>query len=615
MRNLGANKSFSENGFFGKTVGKSLNNIDSFTSFMLDAGDRGFYKMWYENSLNNQKRLNGVTEATEDMKNIARADALQRTWQDDNSYTKFVSSVKNVFNKVNVKGYGLGDVILPFVKTPANLTKAIVDYSPIGVVNALVSDATNLKDAIRDNKNVAAAQRTFASNLSKGITGTILLAIITSLVKKGVITGDKDDDKDVANFQRYIMGKMPFSINIGDKSYSYESLQPVGGSMAIIANAYTAYNNSLNSGNSKAESSVNAILEGVKAMGSTLFNLSFMESVSEFMSEGDIVSGGINAVLNELSKFTPAALGQVAQHEDGQSRRTYEYGNTLGTALNKSKAKIPGLRDNLEPVIDTLGREYIGNNSMFDTFLNPANYYKNNSNAVSNEINSLYSETGDKTVIPPVAPYYIDYKNERTVLTPSQYTEYQKTTGSIINESVDDLLSNYGYDKISNEDKVAIYNDIYSYATDIAKSKAVSGYELKSSDVKAQEAAKNGLSEADYFYYKYFLDSTDDNESKYEYLANSDASQEGKDYLALSLMSDAKNEDYSELSDAITATDFYGVDAALENTPYKAKTSGAKSQAYKATIDSYLNDNNIDISYADRMKLYESFGVGKTYRY
>ena len=77
------------------------------------------------NSLNNLMRLNKVSVPTEDMIQMAQMEALERTWQDSNAVVSMVSKFKNGLNYLSIGGYGLGDVIIKFVKTPANITKAI----------------------------------------------------------------------------------------------------------------------------------------------------------------------------------------------------------------------------------------------------------------------------------------------------------------------------------------------------------------------------------------------------------------------------------------------------------------------------------------------------------
>lgn len=503
---IGQGKSFSDNNI----LGKALNSVDSLTSFLLDAGDRGFYNMWYENSLKNQMKKNGVTEATQEMKDIAAMDALERTWQDDNGYTKAMSAVKNVFNKVNIKGYGLGDMIMPFVKTPSNLVKAVVDYSPAGVVTALTKDARELKKAVNSGQNVSAAQRRFVSDLSKGITGSLLMVLYGVLADKGIIRGERDDDKDVNNFEKYVMGLQPYSADIGGMTLSYEWAQPVGGSAAMMADAVNTYKSSKD----KAEGSFNAIIDGVKAAGNTLFNLTVMQGLAEFFDGGDVVSGGVETLLGEPSKFVSSLLGQFAQLGDDTRRRTYVNGDYLQTVKNEVKSKIPVLRNSLEPVVDVLGRDVINDNSLFNTFINPANYYADNADNVANEIYSLYNSTGDKSLIPPQAPYSVSYKGNDYRLTQEDITNYQRTTGKIIYDGVESLMNNPAYKNMSDEDKAEVYEDIYGYAQEMAKKDVIPGYKVSNTIEEARKAKSSGLTEADYYLYKYYFNIKDENGNK-----------------------------------------------------------------------------------------------------
>lgn len=501
--------------FKGKNIlSKGVKKIDDLTSFMLDAGDRGFYEMWYENSLANQMALNNVSEPTQAMEDLAAVEAAQRTWQDDNGYTSFVSDVKRGLNRLNFKGYGLGDIVMPFVKTPANLVKAVVDYSPVGVVKALMKDSRNLNLAINTGKGVAAAQRAYVNDLSKGITGTLLLIFYGFLADKGIIKGDASEDKDVRNFERNILGMLPYSVKIGDKTYSYEWAQPVGGTAAVAANAVEGYKTSRQQGGTGLASVTNALYSGVRAMGTTLFNLSFLEGLKNFFNSGDPIKGITESVGAELSKFLPTALGQVAQTMDEYNRTTYVYGNPLRTNINKALLKMPGARETLPAAVDVLGRKVKGHNSVADAFINPVNYGEENTLPTADEIYSLYKETGNKSVIPPTAPYTVTYKGNTVTLSPEQTAQYQTVTGTIINKSVENLTKNSDYQHMRADEKVEVLNDIYAYAQEKAKDGVISIYELSNTSKEADEAAEHGLSEADYFFYKYYLNRKDEDKKK-----------------------------------------------------------------------------------------------------
>lgn len=493
-------------------LSKALNALDRTTSFLLEAGDRGFFEMWFMNSLNNQMRLNDVQTPTPEMIDVARQDALARTWQNTNGYTKFVSGIKKAFNSVNVGGYGLGDIFIKFTKTPANLTKALVDYSPAGVVKAIASDGKRFYQAVTRGQATPKLQRAFVNSLSKGITGTLLMILFAALADREILKGKGDADKDVAEFEKNILGIQPYSVKIGDKSYSYEWMQPIGGSAAIVADIVQQMKGQKPTqyfkGGSEEEAAANAILSAIQSGGQVLYDQSFMQSLANLFESDSLVQGLIDGVFSEPSVFVPQIISQTSQLFDDTARRSYVSGRPLDTAQNKVLSKTP-LRTQLEPVVDVLGREVATNNSVWNVYFNPANTYGADSTLAADEMYRVYQATGDNRAIPPKAPNSIsitvDGEKQNISLTAEQKTIYQKTTGSIASNEVERLLSKSQYRKLSEADKVDLLADIYAYANAVAKSE-VSDYTLTGRNAKINDAEKGGVSVADYLLLSIFKD-------------------------------------------------------------------------------------------------------------
>ena len=484
--------------FAGKTaLGKSLNALDRVTSFLLDAGDRPFYETWFINSLNNQMRLNNVSEPTAAMIDIATQEALQRTWQDDNGFSKVASRLRNTLNFG--KKFGLGSLIVPFTKTPANLTKAIVDFSPVGLVKAISADAVRLSKAISRGEATPQIQKQFVSSLSKGVTGTLAMLVFGLLTKAGILSGAGDEDKDVADFEKNILGIRPYSVKIGGKSYSYDWAQPVAGNMAIVADFIQNMedgkdNYGILKGGGKAF--LNNILNALSAGGNILYEQSFMQGVQDFFKEDGLMQGVLGAITDAPSMFTPSILGQVAQYDDDTMRTSYVYNDPIATSINQVKAKIPGLSKTLEPVVDVYGNEVKrngGDNSIFNVFFNPSNVSSANGNKAAEEVYRLYQETGDKTVFPVKAPYYFTVKGEKYIMTPAERTAYQKLTGEIAREEVSDLASFKPYSMLADEEKIKIITNIYQYGTAKAKEEISDDYEMPKDMQKVSEAEALGV--------------------------------------------------------------------------------------------------------------------------
>lgn len=515
-------KSFSEKNLIGRT----LNRTESLLNYVMDVGDRVFSEAAFENSLQNQLVLNNTTEITQEMIDIAHQEALSRTWNDNNNYTRFVLGVRKGLNKLNVNGYGLGDVLIPFAKTPANLTKAIVDYSPAGLVST-IKKGINLKRSLTNGQYTATMQHEFVQSLGKATAGTMLYILGIALAKAGITSGDSDDDKDTANFLKNTLGISSYSIKIGGKSFTYDWAQPLAAPLSITANVVNS-----KSGDSKAL--LEGIIGSLDSAGSILLEQSFLQSINDVLNDNDgVVSGIINEILELPARAVPTFSKQIADLVDGTQRTSFEYGKPIQSAVNSIKAKIPFVSKNLNPAVDTMGREiqkYGGNNNIFNVFLNPANVSTENISESAEEIYRLYKETGETDVMPRVVSYNVKGNGEK--LTSKEKAEYQKASGKIIEDSIKKLLNNASYSNMSDLDKAEVVKDIVNYSYNIAK-KDVLGLELSDKYQKAYEYSEIG-DIGDYYTFKESIDNTDKDTKKAsitKFLIDSDLNNEQLAYL------------------------------------------------------------------------------------
>lgn len=494
-------------------LSNALNMVDRVTGFLLDVGDRPFFEYHFTSSLNNQLKLNHAAEPTAEMIELATTEALQRTWQDDNALTKAVTSLRNSLNFG--KEWGLGSIIVPFTKTPANLTKALIEYSPLGLVNT-VANAARLYTRSRKSKSFdPKTQKAFVDSLSKAITGTLAMALGGVLADMGVLSGGDDDkDRDLAAFEKNILGMAPYSVTVNGRSYAYDWAQPIGGLFAISAD----YVQNVKNGNDPMVSGLdalgaggNAILNALTTGGNVLFEQSFLQGVSQLFAEEGLVAGLIESASGAASQFVPTALSQIAQMIDPYARTSFEYRNIPQTTVNKALSKIPGARENLTPVVDVLGHDvesYGGNNSLFNVFFNPANLYSETATRAALEIYRVYEETGDLSVIPRLAPYYLSYEGERYSFTAAERAEYQRTAGRTNEELVNELLRSNAYGSLSDEDQAGVLSLAADYANALAKYEYLKGHNVSYKRdgwmLEAEAATGAGLSAGDYLL-AYFL--------------------------------------------------------------------------------------------------------------
>jgi len=490
----------------GMALSNALNAMDRLTGFLLDAGDRPFYEMHFVNSINAQLRANKTTEVTAEMIDIATQDALERTWQDNNGYTRSVKKIVDVLNLG--KEYGLGSIIVPFTKTPANLTKALVEYSPVGLIKALAVDARKLSQSIKSGTPDARLQRKFVNNLAKGISGTIVMAIGYALAAAGVITGgDDDEDKDVAAFKKNIMGIAPYSVVIDGESYSYDWAQPIGGLMAIGADIQQ-YKDGKLKGLDALGGAGNAILNALSTGGNVIFEQSFLQGVATLFKEDGLVAGMINAALGMTSQMVPTAIQQIAQMADPYQRTGYEYNNILGTTYNNVINKTPGARNELASLVDVMGQDVEANNNPLYVMFSPSNKKENRAGDAATEIYRVYQATGNSSVIPALAPYSYEWDGEKYTLSAKDRSEQQRQMGGVVTDIVNDLMQNPIYKKMSAEDQGKVIELAILYSNNTAKT----NYLVANAGAKderdgwmkdAEANVKHGLSLADTILIKY----------------------------------------------------------------------------------------------------------------
>lgn len=460
-------KSFNEN-TNSKTlnvINNKLNGIENLLGAVMSGGDRPFYEAAFNNSLQGQMKANNVTTPTTEMIDIAVNEALSRTWNDNNSYTEAVLTLRRVMNKLNIGGFGLGDLIIPFAKTPANLTKAIVEYSPVGLVESII-DYSDMKKAISRGEMTAMQQKKFVNSMSKAIAGSILYLIAGTLAHTGAITGSADDDKDIKNFEQNVLGIQPYSIKIGDKTFTYSWANPLNAPLAIMADTYKMSKNN--------EKLFDILYNAVRTTVGVVVDNSFLQGIKKIFEADDTIDGLIDAVLDMPSQFVPTFLSQFATLGDKSKRQTFEYGDKLKSTINQIKAKIPGAKNTLAPTVNTFGEEvenYGGDNSAFNVFLNPANISKANATDTQKELYALYEATKDKTIFPMQAPYYLSDDGEKVNLSSNERSEYQKRSGEYVSKELHALFDSEFYKTLENEDKVEVVNKIVKDANTHAKSK------------------------------------------------------------------------------------------------------------------------------------------------
>ena len=467
-------KDFSEN----QVTGSTLENLRRFNYLLLgEIEDTPFVKQNFVNSLSNYlaaKNITSIDDVPQEAINLAYDEALKATFKDDNALSNTLSTLKKKMGKV-------GDVILPFTKTPANLAMRGFEYSPAGFVKTF-NDFANTKKANKGTMTNADISR-FLGDLSKNITGSGMILLGYSLAKSGIITGGYSENENERNWQK-LKGYQPNAFHIGNKYYTYDWAQP--SSIPLIIG--TAIYEGMNKMEKEEASEYEALTQGAKSLGQGLinasdawFNLSPLQSVSNILGGGENASYGNTSpatnILKTLAEYPqtliPAVSGATARTNDTTIRNTYDSTSYANTYVNKMKSKIPGLSKTLPASYDVWGRERkrgTDEDAFVSQFINPGTfgYYNDADSDVDNYIDGLYESIKgnenlkDTQVLPRQASNKVTINGEEKKLNNVEYSLRQKTLG----EKQKELVRAFSKvaDGLTPEEQAKALDKIYSAA-------------------------------------------------------------------------------------------------------------------------------------------------------
>ena len=527
-----------------------LEAVRKFNSELLDNEDFLFMRANYVSAFAQKAKASGYTteflsgdtaeakSARKACRDYAMEEALKATFRDDNALADLLSRASRVTDD-DKWGVILGKMALegtlPFRKTPMNIVKRGVEYSPAGVLNALFFGARRVKNAGRGLQNAADIQRARSAQLTKeidklaaGLTGTAIAALGAYLMSRGVLRVMGGDDKKENEFEK-MAGSQDYSIQIGGHSYTLDWASPSAMPLFVGAETYRAFK--------KGGASFSDFVTALSTVSNPIIEMSMLQGIQRTIST---ISGSDNKIadvlVDSLSSYAgqgiPTTFGQIARTIDGTRRTTYyPKGSTLpkniGTFVNRIKSKVPGLSYTLQPYVDAWGREDKSQTNWAVRYLentrSPGYYSKINKTSVDTEIERLVSATSDNDLYPKRAQTSVRVHDNTYYLMPEELTRYQKTMGQTAFNTLRDLFRTDGYKKLSSDEQAKVVKDIYDYARDKARDEFISGrQEIKDEPnaavQKVEGAKKIGIRVEDYFMQKNLLRDGDDSKQTAERL-------------------------------------------------------------------------------------------------
>ena len=520
---LSKRRHFSSDTRFGRTE----NRATDLMGFSLQLGDRPFEESYRNNSLESQMKLNGVDSPTKLMEEFAEIEALERTFKDDNAMTDAVQKIMRILNRGN--DFGAGSILLPFVRTPVNLTRMVYYYTPITGTVQLARNYYNYKTAPEGDAKIR-AQHKMVNDASKLIGGSILTAMVMALKAAGLIEiygGEDDNDRDRMQYEQQVHGFQPYSIRIGDHYYNYGNLQPVGSMIAFAVDGYDSLHDAFMGDSLDVGFGwkiVNGLANAATSSFDQIYDQSFMKGVSDLFSGAgdgaDIFKSVISLALSVPNQFNPALVQQLARVIDPYKRNTR--GNLITQEINKTINNIPGLSRLLPEQVDAYGNpieRYDGGvaSDIFNSFINPITTTKRKDSDVASEIERLEELTGE-TLIPGTVKKSIEYGGENVPLSNKEQSELKKKIGSDIYASIEELIASDEYQKLSPDMKAKAVKNIRDSVTNAYKAEFLNSKgkdkALEGKNKAMAEAPEHGMSVAQYALYDTILSTKDSKDAR-----------------------------------------------------------------------------------------------------
>lgn len=540
--------------FRGEDVlSRAVQGIGDLNSRALDYEDVIFNRAAYVDSFAQALQAKGVTAAeahagtraadVEAARAYAIEEAQRATYRNTTALSEALSKRGRYDASDNIVERGISlvtDALLPFRKTPANILTTGLDYSPIGL-------GKGIKEAMFDVKSGKCTAADAVDSLASGLTGTGIFALGAYLAAEGLLHVRAGDDDEEEAFEKS-MGGQDYALQIGDKSYTLDWALPAA--MPLFAGAATI--KSVQKGGGTFASLVDA----TKNIGSVIWETSMLSALNDLISYWSYADDPgayliSKAASSYAGQYIPTIGSKVASVLDDTVRKSYvekgsgQVASDVNYFLQGAAKKVPGARNQLQPLVDMWGNE-VSNGSaperVFQSFLSPGFLKPQDNSPATQEIRRLAKATGDSTVYPAAAEKSYTVKGETRTMTGEEYTRYAKAMGQTRKKLVEAAVKLPAYKSMSNAEKADYIQNVYKYARETARQQVDPKYEPSAAWIKNAQTAKRdiGVSTGEFLalYQKYGSEKMSG--KAYEKVKRAhDAGLSPKEYFSMKDMADA----------------------------------------------------------------------------
>lgn len=474
--------------FKSNAMENTLGRIFDINDTALEAEDGWGLKAGYKKALAEYMTANKLTpeNITDTQLAKGRKYAIQQAKEATFHQANVVASAVNSFINKNKVTKAVGDALVPFVKTPANVAKAGVEYSPVGLTKSLIYDSIQLRKG-----NITVNQ--YIDNISKGLTGSAITVLGYALAQAGILKASGSDDDKKEKFDQQ-SGKQAYSIQVGDNTYTIDWLAPVGIPLMVGAEIYEGLSQKSKVKNSKSNDDneiTKQFLDRAEVLANSLSStldpmvemsmISSLTSAIKSFAQNDteaLANMMTNGAKSYLNQFVPTLLGQVAKttdtvERDTTSTATGTVSKAVDSTINQIKSKIPGIRQMLPTRKDIWGNDVkLADNwvqRFFEAGILPASKKQISNDQVVKNLNDLYDKNGNSNILPTTINKKIKIDGQDYVMTNNEYNKYKTDYGKTAYNLIKNLINSSDFKGLNNEQKEKAIENVYSYAKESNK--------------------------------------------------------------------------------------------------------------------------------------------------
>lgn len=467
-----------------------LQTLSDFNSNALEGEDWFFLKGHYRRALGGWMQANGYT--AEQMRNdpalleqgrtYAVQEAQKATYRDFNGLAKRLNDLTRNPETTGQKVLSFGmNAVLPFKKTPANILKRGIEYSPVGIARALTTDLRGLKQ-YQDYQNgklnalpdSAVSPNEFIDHVCSGLTGTGIMAMGAILGSMGVVSCglDGDDDDEFEKLRGNQEYAIKFSIGGQDVTFTMDWAAPM--SMPFFVGA-AIWEQHQAEGGMDPDSLINAFGN----ITEPVFNLSMLDGVNSLVdmftsgqdTNATLTQLGAKVAANYATSYIPSILGATARTIDTTRRKAYvesrKGSGIMGTfryAREQVENKIPGLSQTNIPYRDVWGNaEESGlGERILENFVLPGYINQYRDDPVVGELQRI-------GIVPKDAGKTFNAGGSKYVLTDKQYDAYKTTRGQTAYNTLSEMMNTDYYQSSDPDTQRALVEGVWDYANNRGK--------------------------------------------------------------------------------------------------------------------------------------------------